>query len=383
MPHFNFFKKKNTQSRLSINGNFNNINTSTSLGLTVGDLPNNNTIATVDVDVQKVRKNGKRKKNWKNALISLDDHATKCSVASSSTIKSNQKNDSENVAEKVHVISRFISTKADDSDILLQEDSLDEEFDNVENDKTKTTLIERYAIIPRRSSETEVLARKGRFTIIREADNNNNVSSRTGESRKSLSSSYSSCCTISQSRSSSCSSLLVSLSDSPDSPVFKGSIKIRSHEQLSPISTYYSNSPIYSSPLSSNYYHYNSKSPRRASDSFAHHQNNLVQFNNKSLPSSYPSHKPTLYILSTSLPRQNFISQNTTCSSPTSLPQLSPAPTPTLISSSLKQYPFTTPSGRKFELEGSYFPNNSTSSSGSNNNFGSKRRRQFIIETFE
>ncbi|CAG8528038.1 8510_t:CDS:2 [Funneliformis caledonium] len=445
MPHFNLFKKRNKKNILSLNSNCNNnIKSSTSLGLTADDLPNNNFIAVVDVGVQSVRKNGKRKKNWKNALIRLHHiwpsttncysrkkrssrnkkilrttdkenitntfdviennvyRATKSSITSSSTTEYDQKNDSENVVAKVHITSRFISTKAD---VPLKEDFRDEEIDFVENDKTKTTLIERCATIPRRSSETEVLARKGRFTIIREGDNNNNVSSRTGEGYKSLSSSYSSCCTISQSRSSSSSSLPVSLSELPDSPSFKGSIRIKSHEQLSPISPYYLNSPICSSPLSSNYYYYNSLSPRRASDSFAHHQSNLVYFNNKSLPSSqsYPCYnKPTLYI--TPLPKPH--------SSPI------PIPTPILVSSSLKQSPFTstfnrpnsvnsrdslslpdtpysststttttsivsTPSGRKFELEGSYFSNNSTFSPGSNNNFGPKRRRKFIVETFE
>ncbi|RIA88743.1 hypothetical protein C1645_774149 [Glomus cerebriforme] len=373
-----------------------------------------------------------------NLKESRDPEASNTSI-NLDQIHSKQKDNSENVIKKVNVHSRFISVSKNTNtmnDDLLVDDSRDDEFDLIINDKTKTTLIEKCATIPRRSSETEVLVKKGRFTIIREADNKFSTS-RTGESNnnKSFPSSYSSySSTTSQSCCSSCSSLPVSLFESSDSLTFKGTTKIRknndqftlahiySNSPLSSFSPYYSNSQMCSSPLSLSFashsnYHFNNKNLRRASDSVAHHYNFSSQHDN----TSYNNKQPTL-------PSQNspIILQHNLSYSPTSSPQISPdtTPTSTLISpiskstsststvikpitqqnqsnrdsTSFPDIPHTphsttstistttsivsTPSGRIFELEGSYFPNNSVSPSSTGSN-GSKRRRKFIIETCE
>lgn len=503
MPHFKFFKKKNTHNTLGRMNNNNNTttaatNTTTTShdGINAGGLPTN-------IDVRSVGKNdGKEKKNWKNILLRLhqtilSDTTICCSIRKNQRKRNkninsqdvnnvcmddeikmdhvndddkenNLNNENNNLVKEIIIndnniddniieedsrdldiesssksinIDQIQSIKQDFSENLVKKpssrfisisntkniDSLnisrDDEFDLY--DKSKMTLIEKCATIPRRSSETEVLIKKGRFTIIREANNNNYSISRSGESNKSLPSSYSSC-------SSSCSSLPVSLFESPD--FFKGSTKIRknndhllltsfhSNSPLSSISPYFSNSQMCSSPLSSSFTFHsenNNKNPRRASDSVAHHYKISSQHDNI-------SNNKQLSIIP--LQRSHIIHQH----SPTSSPHTSPntTPTSTLVSPLSKSfsststiikpnntqsnthsnqsnrdsnsYPDTphsttstistttsivsTPSGRIFELEGSYFPNNSVSpsSSGSNNNnLSSKRRRKFIIETFE
>ncbi|CAG8654540.1 12284_t:CDS:2 [Rhizophagus irregularis] len=276
-------------------------------------------------------------------------------------IQSIKQDNSENLVKKPS--SRFISisnTKNIDSLNI----SRDDEFDLY--DKSKMTLIEKCATIPRRSSETEVLIKKGRFTIIREANNNNYSISRSGESSTKI-------------RKNTDHLLLTSF---------------HSNSPLSSNSPYFSNSQMCSSPLSSSFTFHsenNNKNPRRASDSVAHHYKISSQHDNIS------NHKQLSII---PLQRSHIIHQH----SPTSSPHTSPntTPTSTLVSPLSKSFssistiikPNNTQSNthsnqsnrRIFELEGSYFPNNSVSpsSSGSNNNnLSSKRRRKFIIETFE
>lgn len=355
-----------------------------------------------------------------NIMVKLEEDSRDLVIESSSNsinidqIQSIKQDNSENLVKKAS--SRFISisnTKNIDSPNI----SRDDEFDL--NDKSKMTLLEKCATIPRRSSETEVLIKKGRFTVIREANNNYSIS-RSYESNKSLPSSYSSC-------SSSCSSLPVSLFESPVS--LKGSTKIRknsdhlvltssihSNSPLSSISPCFSNSQMCSSPLSSSFTFHSeniNKNPRRASDSVAHHYKISSQHDNI-------SNNKQLSIIPLQQ-RSHVIHQH----SPTSSPHTSPntTPTSTLVSPLSKSfsststiikpnntqsnrdsnpYPDTphsttstistttsivsTHSGRIFELEGSYFPNNSVSPSSpvsNNNNLSSKRRRKFIIETCE
>jgi hypothetical protein len=360
-------------------------------------------------------------------LVNSHDLDVKTSTTKSINIDQNQsikEDNSENLVKKVNTPpSRFISI-SNTKNII--NDSRDDEFDL--NDKTKLTLIEKCATIPRRSSETEVLIKKGRFTIIREAENNFTFS-RTGENNKSLPSSYSSC-------SSSCSSLPVSLFESPDS--LKGSIKIRknidplilasihSNSPLSSVSPYFSNTQICSSPLSSSFTFNsdnNNKNPRRASDSIAHHFRHDNISNNKQLsiihsqkshvilkhsptssPHTSPNSTPTSTLVSPiSKPSSTIIKSNNTSSisqsnNTSSTPQSNTQSNHHSNHDSNHSYPDTphsttstistttsivsAPSGRIFELEGSYFPNNSVSPSSPVSNNSSKRRRKFIIETW-